>query len=472
MVHIIRMMLTLIVIVCGVHAGLRPLAAAASADFVRAEGRRLIDSHGQQLVIRGVMLEGWIHGQPLVWGSGVFASESGVLERIADLLGPEAVADFRERLIASWTTAEDIRRIAELGFNTVRVPVNHIALDTYEDGWTALDQVIDWCEGHDLYVIIDLHAAPSPQNNSTLIADYRFPEPLLFDRGGNRAETVELWRRIARRYRDETTVLGYDLLNEPNVAAAADPVTDLIDVYRELTAAVRAEDPHHLLIYEGDDYAKDLSIFTERLDDNAALQFHTYNWFGENLHDQLAVFDAKGAELGMPIFNGEFGGHRTSWVAGTRQAFESEAYQFSGWVFWNWKSVHRTGGDWLGIPYDEIRYVREFTIGERWRSVIAWLGQEPFAAKPDPETVRAALDDFFAAITLAQTVEHRPTVEALFDFTRTIELRVTPAVQGLTITVDDDRTEVADGPSGARFDHLARDLDHRFTFSQAPIANQ
>lgn len=385
--------------------------------FVRvdpADRSRLIDGSGRPLVIRGIQLEGWLHMAPLIWGGGAFGGETQAMARFAELVGGDEARAFRRDVIASFITERDIERMARLGFNVVRLPINHLALDTYGDGWAAIDDCIAWCRTHGLFVMLDLHAAPGPQSTSASVADYSFPEPLLFDTNGRRSDTIAMWRALAQRYRSETTVLGYDLLNEPDSAAALMPAVGLPAMYAQLVAAIRAVDPHHLLIIEGDSFARDFSSITTRFDDNACLSFHTYNWFGEDLGAQIATYRAKAAALGMPIFNGEFGGNTDAWVAGTRRSFEAPASRVSGWVFWTWKSVRRTGGNWFGIPYEQIHYVRELPQDPGWRKVIDWVSGEAFAPRPTAAEARTAMAWFRQAILLASTTENEGIVEALF----------------------------------------------------------
>lgn len=450
------------------------LAASEATDFVRvdpADRRRLIDANGEPVIVRGVMLESWLHLQPIIFGGGLSGSETGFYDRLAALLGEEAVSDFRRRLIAEFLTQADLRRMRHLGFNTVRIAINHIALDQYDDGWAALDQAIAWCAAEDLYVIIDLHTTPSPPNNSATVGDYQFPEPLLFDAGGKVDETVALWRRIAERYHDETRVLAYDLVNEPATEQALFPVIGLQEVYRRITAAIRAVDPHHLLIYEGDEFAKDLSVFDRRLDDNAALSFHTYNWFGEDLTSQLQSYEAKGAELAMPVLNTEFGGNTDAWVETARRAMESDSYRFSGWVFWTWKAVARSGGDWFGIPHEDIHYLREFTVAAEWQRLVDHLSQEPSAPVPSATEARAAIEGFFERIALDATTEYRPIVEALIDHRRRIAVSVEPAPADLSVNLNDDQVQPA-SDGRAVFDRLPDSREHRIAFITPPVADQ
>lgn len=389
-----------------------PPAASAFVRVDPADRRRLIDAQGSPLVIRGIQLEGWLHQAPLILGGGLFGSETEAMKRLEALVGGTRARAFRAAIIADFITEADVARIAELGFNTVRIPINHVALDTYGDGWDALDRIIGWCRARGVYVMLDLHAAPSPQNGSGAVADYQLFEPQLFDADGRRADTIAMWRQLALRYRDEPTVLGYDLLNEPDVPAS--PAVDLMTVYRDLVAAIRAVDPNHLLILEGDDMGKTLSVITDRIDANACLSYHTYNFLGEDLAAQLSGYAAIAAERGMPLFNGEFGGNRTSWVRDARLEMEKPVHRASGWVFWTWKSVLRSGGDFLGIPYEDIHYVREIIVDSAWKKLVAHLGGDLFAPVPTAAEAEAGMAAFLQAIRLDSTHENDGIVEALF----------------------------------------------------------
>ena len=125
----------------GGGAGTPPAASA----FVRVDPndrRRLIDAQGSPLIIRGIQLEGWLHQAPLILGGGLFGSETEAMKRLEALVGQTRARSFRASIIADFITEADVARIAQLGFNTVRIPINHVALDTYGDGWDALDRII------------------------------------------------------------------------------------------------------------------------------------------------------------------------------------------------------------------------------------------------------------------------------------------------------------------------------------------
>ncbi|CAI5958156.1 unnamed protein product [Closterium sp. NIES-64] len=98
-------------------------------------------------------------------------------------------------------------------------------------------------------------------------SDYHFTyavarafQDLYENRWGWRDRMADYWAEVARAFRDEDGVLGYDLLNEPwvgdefsNPMLMAPGVADklnLAPLYEHLQAAIRAEDPSKLIAFE------------------------------------------------------------------------------------------------------------------------------------------------------------------------------------------------------------------------------
>ncbi|MEL6894048.1 MAG: cellulase family glycosylhydrolase, partial [Actinomycetota bacterium] len=124
--------------------------------------------------------------------------------------------------------------IAELGFNTIRIPFSSSMLDpdtmpvdiSYElnpdlEGLTSLevlDEIVDDAGRNGLAVILDRHA---------LGADDR--APLWYDDDYPAERMIEDWELLATRYRDRPNVIGADLYNAPHGTACwgcGDPERD------------------------------------------------------------------------------------------------------------------------------------------------------------------------------------------------------------------------------------------------------
>ena len=254
-----------------------------------------------------------------------------------------------------------------------------------------IDRLIEWCRTHRLWVLLDLHGAPGGQTG-TNIDDSPQNLPELFMQRRYRELTLRLWRDLASRYKDETVVLGYDLLNEPlpnqwqHTYAA-----ELVELYRDLTAEIRAIDPDHLIVYEGSHWATNWDIFTEVWDANSLLQFHKY-WSSPDVASIQKFLDARD-RLGLPIYMGEGGENTLEWLYTAFRLYETHDI---GWNFWPWKKIDtRTSPVSVSAPAG-------------WDRVIASIHD------PDALTGTEAIlifDDLLEAMTL-QNCRIRPDVVA------------------------------------------------------------
>lgn len=89
-------------------------------------------------------------------------------------------------------------------------------LDAYDRWLDAeikyLDGILPLCDKYGILVLIDLH---SPPGGVIGRAGYAGSDSGLFSDPRCQAKFVEVWERLARRYRDAPAVWGYELANEP-----------------------------------------------------------------------------------------------------------------------------------------------------------------------------------------------------------------------------------------------------------------
>ena len=202
-------------------------------DFVRVEGHNLIEPSGKVLFIRGTNLGNWINPEGYMFGLRKVNSAHFIDEMLREAVGPAATDRFWRTFQENYITEADIAFIASTGANTIRLPF-HYKLFTDEDymgrtvaqnGFELIDKVIGWCKEHDLYVILDMHDAPGGQTGDNIDDSYGYP--WLMVSAESQAQYCDIWRRIAEHYRNEPTVLGYDLLNEPIAPYFGDDVAML-----------------------------------------------------------------------------------------------------------------------------------------------------------------------------------------------------------------------------------------------------
>lgn len=310
------------------------------SGFVTVRDGHMVDGAGRPLLLRGMGLGNWMLPEGYMWKLSPGANSPREIEALVDrLVGPEAGARFWRDFQAAFINENDIRLIAESGFDHIRLPINarlvqDEAGNPIEAGFKLIDDCIEWCRTHRLWVLLDLHGAPGGQTG-TNIDDSPNNKPELFMDARYREQTITLWQRLARRYRDEKVVLGYDLLNEPipNEWQHVYP-TELVTLYRDLTTAIRQIDTDHLIMYEGTHWATNWDIFTEVWDPNSVFQFHKY-WSPPDTPSVQRFID-KGRELGLPIYMGEGGENNLEWLYAAFRLYEGHGI---GWNFWPWKKI-------------------------------------------------------------------------------------------------------------------------------------
>jgi len=371
------------------------------AGFVRAEGTKLVNGRGQELLLRGVGFGSWLLPEGYMWRFPDAGDRPRRIERaIRSWIGPEKAERFWEAYYDDYISEADIEAVAAEGFNSVRIPINaRFLIDSAEplrlreDRLRLLDRLIRWCENYAIYVVLDLHGAPGGQTG-TNIDDSERDLPELFTDERNRRLTVELWRILAERYRDEWIVAGYDLLNEPLPNWFAQYNDLVMPLYKDIVRAIREVDDRHMIILEGVHWATDWSIFDERIDDNLMLQFHKY-WNNPDT-ESIRPFLAKREAWNVPIFMGEGGENNCDWYAGAFRLFEDHGIS---WNFWTWKKM-----DCGNSPYSVVR-------PEGWGRLVRHLEGGP---APDPADAERTLWEYLGNLSL-ERCERRPEVgNALF----------------------------------------------------------
>lgn len=127
----------------------------------------------------------------------------------------------------------------------------------YSETIKFLDRAIEWARQHRVYIILDLHGAAGSQNHDW--HSDSMGEANLWKFKAHRHKTYELWEILADRYKDETMIAGYDVLNE----AVLDDAGLLNEFYRETIKAIRRSDRRHILFIEGTHWAQNIDCLDD-----------------------------------------------------------------------------------------------------------------------------------------------------------------------------------------------------------------
>jgi len=309
------------------------------AQFAHTRQEQIVDGSGKPLLIRATNLGNWFLPEGYMWlFDGGPQSPREIEALVTELIGPDKAAAFWHQYRENYITQEDIHLIHEAGFNTIRIPLHYKFFESEDaEGFRLLDRVVQWSHKEGLYVVLDLHAAPGGQTGANI--DDSDGYPWLYNSPREQAHLVAIWQRLARHYKDNRTVLGYDLLNEPipTYPRLAQFNVKLEPLYKEVTRAIRKIDAHHILFLGGAQWDGNFSVFGPPFDSNTAYTFHQY-WMKPDQKAIQKYVDFR-AKYHVPVWLGESGENTDEWIAQYASLLEKNDI---GWAFWPYKKMEKT----------------------------------------------------------------------------------------------------------------------------------
>ena len=310
------------------------------AQYAHTQGKEIVDGHGKPFLIHGTNLGNWFLPEGYMWlFDGGPQAPREIEDLVTELIGPDKAAEFWQQYRENYITEADIHLIHEAGLNTIRVPLHYKYFETDpSEGFKLLDNVVKWSHDNGLYVIFDMHAAPGHQNGANIDDGYGYP--WLYNSPKEQEHLAAIWQRIARHYRNNPTVMGYDLLNEPipHYPGLAQSFNSKLEpVYRKVTAAVRQVDKHHILFLGGAQWDGNFSVFGPPFDSNTAYTFHQY-WMTPDQKAVQKYVDFRD-KYKVPIWLGESGENTDDWIAKYRAVLDANHI---GWTFWPYKKMEKT----------------------------------------------------------------------------------------------------------------------------------
>jgi endoglucanase len=138
------------------------LTSQGSAQFAHTDHNQIVDAAGKPLLLRATNLGNWLVPEGYMWlFEGGPQSPGEIQGLVLELLGPEGSAAFWQKYRENYITREDLALLHRAGFNAIRVPLHHSLFESDDaEGFKLVDRFIGWSRAENLYVILDLHAAP------------------------------------------------------------------------------------------------------------------------------------------------------------------------------------------------------------------------------------------------------------------------------------------------------------------------
>lgn len=395
---------------------LSSLSQVKAQGFLRAEGKKIVNEKGENVLLRGMGLGGWMLQEGYMLKVNKESQQHRIRERITDIIGQKRTAEFYDSWLANNTTKADIDSLKRWGFNSVRLPIHYdlytLAADKepvagkntwLEKGFEMTDKLLAWCKANNMYLILDLHAAPGGQGNDLNIADRDPSKPYLWNSEANQEKTIALWKKLAERYVNEPWIGAYDLLNEPNYGFE-NPEKDrnglqektnapLKKLLVDITAAIRSADKKHLIIIEGNGWGNNYNGIMPPWDNNMALSFHKY-W---NYNDQASVehIIKMRDQYNIPAWLGETGENSNVWFTDAIRLLEKNNI---GWSWWPLKKIGSNNPS-------------EIKSNPGYDKVVSYLNGN--GIKPDPEVAYKGLMELANDAKIGNTIIHRDVIDAM-----------------------------------------------------------
>jgi aryl-phospho-beta-D-glucosidase BglC (GH1 family) len=366
----------------------------AQPKFVSTRGKEFIAPGGRPISLRGINLGNWLVPEGYMFKFKTANSPRLIQTVVNQLVGEDESRRFWTTYRDNYITDEDIKFIKQSGFNSVRVPFSYRLFVAEGEprrlegvGYELLDRVVGWCKHEGLYVVLDMHAAPGGQTGDNI--DDSWGHPFLFESPESQELTVNIWRKIAARYKDEPAVLGYDLLNEPipHFFDTAYFNPKLEPLYRKIVAGIRGVDRNHIIFLGGAQWDTNFKVFGQPFDEKLAYTFHKY-WMDVK-QDAVQEYVDFGNKYNVPVWMGESGENTDEWIASFRTLLERNRI---GWCFWPYKKM------------DATSCIASVKKPAEWDAIIAFADnprttfEEVRNNRPPKEKIAKALADYLEQI--------------------------------------------------------------------------
>ncbi|MDR0574903.1 MAG: glycoside hydrolase family 5 protein [Tannerella sp.] len=379
--------------------------------FIRISGPDLIKPDGSKLFIKGVNLGNWLNPEGYMFGFNKTNSPGRINQMFCELAGPDFVAEFWKQFKDNYITREDIEFIASAGSNTIRLPFHYklftdedyMGLTLNQDGFERIDSAVNWCRDNRLYLILDMHDAPGGQTGDNIDDSYGYP--WLFESEISRQLFCDIWRKIADYYKNETVILGYDLINEP-IAPYFENMEELNDklepLYKRVTKVIREVDTNHIILLGGSQWNGNFKPLKDATFDNK-IMYTCHRYGGDPTQEAIQGFINFRDSVNRPMYMGEIGHNTNEWQAAFCKTMEDNNI---GYTFWPYKK--KDGSSFVGIiPPKNWQLITDFSEAPRSSY------KEIREVRPDRQIACKSMSDFIEASKFKNCVVQEGYIKSL-----------------------------------------------------------
>ena len=384
--------------------------------FLKTSGTKILNEKNENVLLRGIGFGGWMLQEGYMMKLNGEGQQYRLKSRIQEIIGEPETTRFYDRWLDNHTRKIDIDSLKAWGFNSVRLPMHYnlytLPIDqepvagkqTWLDkGFKMTDSLMAWCKANQMYLILDLHAAPGGQGNDNNISDRDPSKPSLWDSEANQQKTIALWTKLAERYKDEPWIAGYDIINEPNWGFEH-PEKDknglqekgnapLRKLMVDITKEIRSVDKNHIIIIEGNGWGNNYNGILPVWDNNMVLSFHKY-WNYNDAASLEGILKIR-TENNVPVWLGETGENSNLWF---RDAIHLLERNNIGWAWWPLKKIG-------------VNNPLEIPTNPEYEKLVQYLNGH--AEKPSAAEVSKGLMALAESAKLENNIVHRDVIDAM-----------------------------------------------------------
>ncbi len=203
----------------------------------------------------------------------------------------------------------DFAMLKSMGVDVVRLPVHfELVMEPLNTGvinetvLKKLDEVCDWAEKYQIYLVIDDHSFNSEAEDNNPPTSKLYKEHL---------ESV--WSQVAQRYKDRSEYIIYEILNEPK--AKGDISAKWNKIQQDIIDVIRSYDPNRTIVVTSSNFSSIDTLVKMKpyKDPNLIYTFHFYEpstfthqgatWIGVGFSDIKIPFPYDKSRL--PQYKGE-----------------------------------------------------------------------------------------------------------------------------------------------------------------------
>lgn len=279
-----------------------------SSGYLQTSGTKIVDSDGNEVILRGTNIGGWLVLED--WMCGI-TDNSGTSDRFSlstleNRFGTDQARTLVEAWAENWLTTNDFDELAAIGFNVIRLPFSFRTVQNADGSWrddafTRMDWAIAEAKARGIYTIVDFHMWPGQEADYSAISENT-------DEGQSQRDAVgEIWKKVATHYLGESSICAFDVINEPTGSYG-----DYLQ--QDLYKAVRSVDSDRIIIVSASmtryEYSLTLSQHESISTDpstygwtNVIYSLHEYDMMGSDLSSNKATW-ANGVQAYIDLWHG------------------------------------------------------------------------------------------------------------------------------------------------------------------------